>query len=227
NRSTEDDQLLYRNDDGYSEVINFTFPYYNSTQSLTYVNTNGDITFKFPLSWTHPPVISANTHVQIAPFWADVDIIRYGQIWYKQSSTTYLLNRAESEVQQAFPDLRNFHPSSVLTVTWNKVPYHGGPNDEIYLRNTFQVVLTTNSVQSFVMFHYLKLDWADNAWVGFNAGDGVTNYTIEGSPSDDIVNLVTKSNVGVPGKFLFRVDGYDIKFPYRNITTSYTTGMNM
>ncbi|XP_069120958.1 sushi, nidogen and EGF-like domain-containing protein 1 [Argopecten irradians] len=56
------------------------------------------------------------------------------------------------------------------------------------------------------MLHYLKLDWARNAMVGFNAGDGISSYTVNGSLSDDVINLVYRSNVGVPGKFLFRVD---------------------
>jgi len=42
--------------------------------------------------------------------------------------------------------------------------------------------------------------------VGFNKGDDIHYYSVPGSMTPDIANLLQKSNVGQPGKFLFRVD---------------------
>lgn len=42
--------------------------------------------------------------------------------------------------------------------------------------------------------------------VGFNAGDGVNYYAVNGSMTDSVLNLPQMSNIGIPGKFVFRVD---------------------
>ena len=42
--------------------------------------------------------------------------------------------------------------------------------------------------------------------MGFNAGDGVNYYAVNGSMTDSVLNLPNMSNVDIPGKFVFRVD---------------------
>ena len=73
----------------------------------------------------------------------------------------------------------------------------------------------TNGVFSFVIFLYADggIEWSAGdantiayAQAGFNAGDGMRSTTIQGSQTPDIVNITTISNIGVPGKFLYRVD---------------------
>ncbi|OWF43092.1 sushi, nidogen and EGF-like domain-containing protein 1 [Mizuhopecten yessoensis] len=211
NVTTADDELLYRNDDGSSPAIQISFSYFNNVQTSAYVNTNGDITFGSSLSrfipYAFPYGTGDGNYVMIAAFWTDLITTSVGQIWYKLSTSSDLLTRAASDVQSAFSDQNDFNPSMVFIVTWHEVPYYGASGDALLLRNTFQIVLTADGTKSFVMLHYLRLDWARNAMVGFNAGDGLNGYTVNGSLSDDVVNLVNRSNVGVPGKFLFRVDG--------------------
>ncbi|XP_060073737.1 sushi, nidogen and EGF-like domain-containing protein 1 [Ylistrum balloti] len=219
---TSDDQLLHRNDDGSSSEILFSFPFYNNSRSSAFVNTNGDITFGNSLSQYRPSAFPLpGNYVMVAVFWTDIITYTVGEIWYKLSSNQDLLDRATSDVRSAFTDQTDFSSSLVFVVTWNEVPYYGASGDNLLLRNTFQIVLTTDGTKSFVMFHYYRLDWANGALVGFNAGDGVNSYTVNGSMSDDIVNLVNRSNTGVPGKFLFRVDGVEIQPAGQNITSRY------
>ena len=45
-----------------------------------------------------------------------------------------------------------------------------------------------------------------DAQAGFNAGDGIRHFTINGSQTPAIVDIETTSNIGIPGKYLFRVD---------------------
>ena len=52
-----------------------------------------------------------------------------------------------------------------------------------------------------------------HAQVGFNAGDGVRHYTVSGSRTSSIVNIETTSNIGVAGKYIFRVDDATIATP--------------
>ena len=76
-------------------------------------------------------------------------------------------------------------------------------------------MLITDSSLSFVIFLYADdlIQWSvgtanlsAHAQAGFNAGDGTRFTTIEGSRTEAIVNIETTSNIGVPGKYLFRVD---------------------
>lgn len=52
-----------------------------------------------------------------------------------------------------------------------------------------------------------------HAQAGFNAGDGVRHYTVPGSRTSSIVNIETTSNIGVAGKYVFRVDEATIVTP--------------
>ena len=45
---------------------------------------------------------------------------------------------------------------------------------------------------------------------GFNAGDGIRYFNIPGSRTHEVINLPTQSNVGVPGRWMFRVDSETI-----------------
>ena len=87
--------------------------------------------------------------------------------------------------------------------------------------NTFQCVLVTDEVTSFVIFNYAdgQIRWTTGtasggvngtggteAQVGFNAGDGVRFFSVPGSQTPDIINIDTTSNVGVAGVWVFRVD---------------------
>ena len=64
--------------------------------------------------------------------------------------------------------------------------------------------------------YYTGRAGSDNpaAIAGFNVNypsvDVMKNFTLPGSGTDDIANLVDTSNVGVPGLWMFRVDQSDI-----------------
>ena len=47
--------------------------------------------------------------------------------------------------------------------------------------------------------------------VGFNAGDGETYYSVPGSRTDAIVDIDMTTNIGVPGRWLFRTDNANIE----------------
>ena len=87
--------------------------------------------------------------------------------------------------------------------------------------NTFQCVLATSSIESFVMFIYADggIQWTTGddsggtnglggiaALAGINAGDGINSITVPGSLTPDIINIDQTSNVGNPGVWMFKVD---------------------
>ena len=45
------------------------------------------------------------------------------------------------------------------------------------------------------------------AQVGYDAGDYINYYTVPGSMTPSIVDIETTSNVGIPGMYIFQVDG--------------------
>ena len=83
-------------------------------------------------------------------------------------------------------------------------------------------MLATDGSRSFAIFLYLDdgIQWTtgyDNggtnglggieAQVGYDAGDSINYYTVPGSMTPSIVDVETTSNVGIPGMYMFEVDG--------------------
>lgn len=90
----------------------------------------------------------------------------------------------------------------------------------LYLQNnTFQVVLVTDGLHSFAINNYEDdgINWSSvqqdgqgngftgiPAQAGFNDGYGVNHFLVTGSNIPNIINISSTSNVGIPGKWIFR-----------------------
>ena len=73
--------------------------------------------------------------------------------------------------------------------------------------NTFQVVLATDAIKTFLLFLYDEINWASNETViGFTTGENMQFGLPEFMSAEDILNLPKTSNVGKPGVYAFRVD---------------------
>ena len=59
----------------------------------------------------------------IAPFWSDVDTRRQGagEVLFRQTNASDLLQKAGSEIRQTFRDFHSFVPSLLLIATWDHV----------------------------------------------------------------------------------------------------------
>ena len=92
------------------------------------VNTNGILSFRFQfLSWT-PRRFPFFGSPLIAPFWDDVNINRFGNIFYRQSFDDTLLQRARDQIRESFSSSGNFTPTVLLIATWDQVAeFAGGP----------------------------------------------------------------------------------------------------
>ena len=88
------------------------------------VNTNGIISFQsaFTLATIRMFPLSVNISL-IAPFWGDVDITRFGNIFYRETSNTTLLQRAQDQLQGLFLSSGNrmFTPTTLFIATWDRV----------------------------------------------------------------------------------------------------------
>ena len=96
-------------------------------------------------------------------------------------------------------------------------------------------MLATDDLLSFVIFLYAdgEIQWTTGdasagidglggipAQVGFDAGDGIRYATIPGSQTDAIINITQTSNVGIPGVWIFRIDGQEVVVAGCQIVTS-------
>ncbi|XP_063408932.1 sushi, nidogen and EGF-like domain-containing protein 1 [Mytilus trossulus] len=200
------------------------------TVQLNKVNTNGLISFFQSIrSYTSEAFPKIGERIVLAPFWADINTGGCGStcsIWYRESTEFVDLIKATTEIRYFFPVMKQFNASWTYIATWFNVPFFGASSLGMNKRNTFQAVLITDSKSSFVIFNYNKIEWttgtasqgnADTgldgipAQVGFNMGDEIHYYSVEGSRKSEIINLPNLSNVKYPGKFIFRVDLPDIE----------------
>ncbi|XP_071951618.1 sushi domain-containing protein 2-like [Antedon mediterranea] len=230
------DQQLPREDDiGIEVQLARVFPYFDSNHRSLFVNDNGILSFlklvklyeadSFPLD---------DNRRLIAPYWADVDISRVneGHVYFREvTNDQELFDRATSEVLRLFGGelgLKRFTTKWLFIATWEKVPFYV-VSGQANRYNTFQTVLITDGVLSFVIFNYGVLEWTTGwssygssnglaqgnesvaAQVGFNAGNGLNFYSVEGSRTNDILKINETSNIDREGRWMFRVDLTDIK----------------
>ena len=59
----------------------------------------------------------------IAPYWADADISRSGEVFYRQTTDPTLLQRATDEIRAAFAIQRGVIMKTLLITTWYKTGY--------------------------------------------------------------------------------------------------------
>ncbi|NXM97628.1 TECTA protein, partial [Sylvia borin] len=216
------DETNPKHDDGTSEEISLSVPFtfYGKTYQTVFVNNNGVISFDEPVrQYTPDPFPLVDGHPFVAPYWADVDNVLGGDIFYRQTTDLALLENISQDINQYFPK-KTFTATWALVVTWDRVAYYGSTSEK---GNTFQAVLTTDSKMFYTIFNYWDIQWTTGAasdgdaetglggtpaHVGFNSGDDTNFYNIPGSQTDAIINITTTSNVKVPGRWVFQVDDF-------------------
>ncbi|NXP53717.1 SNED1 protein, partial [Heliornis fulica] len=234
---TEGDAATRKQDDGGSELrpLSIPFPFFGAGHTGLYVNNNGIISFLKEVSQFTPVAfpISKDRRV-VAAFWADVDNRRAGDVYYRESTEQPILERASRDIVQYFPEFPGFSAQWVFIATWYRVTFFGGSSFSPV--NTFQIVLITDGKLSFTIFNYESITWTTGmhassggdftglggiaAQAGFNAGDGKRYFNIPGSRTDDIVDVEMTTNVGIPGRWVFRIDDAQVQVGGCSNTTS-------
>ncbi|XP_059177943.1 sushi domain-containing protein 2-like [Physella acuta] len=228
------DRMTPRTDDGSSGAINLTvhFPFFGWSHDKLYVNNNGVVSFKKELVDFKPLRFPLEDETPlIAPFWADVDISPDGDngtVWYRESKDPEILAKATQEIRQYHSAFKNFRAFWVFIATWEEVGFFGAESLGRLKRNTFQAVLVLDATgrQSFIILNYAKIEWTTGsnsgadvhiglggipAQAGFNAGDRTNFYEIDGANTEAVINLTETSNLGIPGKWIFRIDSSHIE----------------
>ena len=88
------------------------------------MNTNGALSFTNPISQYTPEAFPTNaTEEIIAPYWADVDIRGTGNISYRETTDTNLIQRADNDIRRAFPTI-TFSSKYLFIATWDHVGFY-------------------------------------------------------------------------------------------------------
>ncbi|XP_067851680.1 sushi, nidogen and EGF-like domain-containing protein 1 isoform X2 [Heptranchias perlo] len=231
------DSVNAKVDDGGSGLleISLSFPFFGERHSGLYVNNNGIISFLKEVSQFTPVAFPiSNDRRVVAAFWADVDNRRAGEVFYRETKDPAILQSATDDIRRYFPELEEFSTRWALVATWYRVTFFGGSSFSPV--NTFQIVLVTDGESSFTIFNYENITWTTGmhassggdfaglggiaAQAGFNAGDGKRYFNIPGSRTDDIVDVEMTTNVGLPGRWVFRINDAQVEVGGCNDTAS-------
>ena len=106
------------------------------------VNDNGVISFNSRYNVRTPLSLPlSGTQQIIAPYWADVDTRRTGQILYRQTTNATLIARTTNEIRASFPLSENVTIQSLLIATWSSVGYYSLNFDKVFIDVYYIIIL--------------------------------------------------------------------------------------
>ncbi|KAI3389375.1 hypothetical protein SNEBB_001005 [Seison nebaliae] len=146
------------------------------------------------------------------------------RVRYNYSIT--FLNMVQSHIRKSVASAEEFVASHAVIATYGNITFDGIDSDLPFNqrpRNTFQIVLATDSNMTFAIFNYEKIVWDSaptfganfrtgtkgkkEALIGFNRGNGTLWVPMEPwSRSRFTKSVAEGSNVNFPGRYIFRVD---------------------
>jgi len=96
---------------------------------LQQVNTNGVISFLVQVSQYTPDTFPLDGNRRlVAPFWADVDTRKGGDVFYRETTDPNLLQQATNHVTATYVGHQNFRATWLFIATWNEVAFFGADN---------------------------------------------------------------------------------------------------
>ena len=99
------------------------------------MSNNGLISFSSSLpNPNHDPIpLPLAGYPFVAPFWADIDTSgsMSGTVWWRETNSPTVLDRAREDIQTAFETSVGFQPQFAFIATWERVEYFQGPTDQV------------------------------------------------------------------------------------------------
>ncbi|CDW57225.1 NIDO and EGF 3 domain containing protein [Trichuris trichiura] len=183
--------------------------FYAKQYDRAYIHSNGGITFTSanPSASSRGSVLLGKYSL-IAPFWNRNDLLKGGNVYYREVTEGRLTERAKSEVLYQYE--RSIAISSVLVVTWHLMQPADGdklPDDST---NTFQAVLIKAGNETFANFIYKSIGWTQGAEAGFCSDGEGKHFALPTSGTDDVKFLKEYGNTGIPGEWMFQIDWHRV-----------------
>ncbi|XP_050403015.1 uncharacterized protein LOC126819177 [Patella vulgata] len=232
------DQTLEKVDDRFAEISVDPFEFYGNKYSKLYINDDGVISFITPLNifdvqgtWT------SNTKPFICIYCTDIYVQNGGNVFYHLRTDSTTISNISSDLRQYQEINPDYNPGWVFVATWESVKSYANNTSE-GTGNTFQVIVASDGNTSVVIFQYQTLNWVIDerpdqnypdepvdirTQVGFNSGNGADSFLYPDSGSEELLTIVSKSNVEDPGKFIYQVDTTITEFTQRADTTTQAT----
>uniref|UniRef100_A0A0K0F7J0 Protein mesh (inferred by orthology to a D. melanogaster protein) n=1 Tax=Strongyloides venezuelensis TaxID=75913 RepID=A0A0K0F7J0_STRVS len=139
------------------------------------------------------------------------------------------LDKITNDIREGMVGARGWKADYALIITWERMSYGGAPkitNLDDYERakrwqNTYQMVIATDEIRSYVMLNYAHINWTSSAQagaltggrggkqsalVGFNGGNGTGWYELPYSAEGNSYKLVQYGSTQIAGRWLARVD---------------------
>uniref|UniRef100_A0AC35TMA4 AMOP domain-containing protein n=1 Tax=Rhabditophanes sp. KR3021 TaxID=114890 RepID=A0AC35TMA4_9BILA len=153
---------------------------------------------------------------------------RYHKQKWGRVEDPYLLDNITMSIREGIIGANGFRADYAVVITWERMAYGGAPKITQVNRfeeakrwtNTYQVVLATDEIRSYCIFNYAHINWTSSnsagalqgrgglqsAIAGFNGGNGTGWSPLPYSGEGRILKLQEFSNVGVPGRWIYRID---------------------
>ncbi|EJD75008.1 nidogen [Loa loa] len=147
----------------------------------------------------------------IAPFFANIDIRKGGQIFVEETDDPKVLSRATKTIASSIND-KKFQATTAILVTYVNVTKadRTGPG------STFQTLIISginkqHRNETYAQMLYKDLPWSDGAEASILTYGSKDPLMLPGSGTNEIVRLSTSSNIGKPGQWLYRIDSNDVQ----------------
>ncbi|KAI1700991.1 nidogen-like domain-containing protein [Ditylenchus destructor] len=175
------------------------FKIFGEKRDFVYVAANGYVMFE-------------NGEINVMRGW--VDLSKVGDVYWRKSRSRVDLDKAQAEIRFAFPAYQAIDLKWVLIATWYQVLqkvniWFDVSPEKPFARNSFQFILTTDGIRSFAIFYYNNIECIAGFEIKkYDVRYAATTYVhfIHGSRSCDMLTIGNRSNVGSPGKWIYRID---------------------
>ncbi|XP_054161232.1 protein mesh-like [Oppia nitens] len=220
----------------HDQPLPFRLPFSGFAFTYIWVHKDGYVTFNKGLkSYSFPvefPMVPDDTNLEedpsiIAAFFAHQDIpsevegsgVYYRLIEMDKETNQSIKQRLQSDFGQAMAASVGWQPKFVFIITWKNMTFPNRRRERELKTNTYQMVLATDEMQTFVMFNYEWISWIthlDNyaglngppAFIGFNGGNSTQSYEYQPFSQNPRLTLMPKMGWGngLPGRYYFTID---------------------
>ena len=118
----------------------------NLYNTFIQVNNNGNLSPGSSFSRYDPENFPFESQPIIAVFWADADTrpVDSGEVWYRVTTATALLQQAKTDIKKAYPSVGDI--DYIFIATWNRIGYYSRQTNKVCQFCSFQSI----GLQSFL-----------------------------------------------------------------------------
>lgn len=195
--------------------------FFDTTYEWICTNRYGVLSFERAVDYMPRSLFPFEGTPLLAGYWTSLGEGNWGEgrdtPYYRQTNDSSLLSRVSQEVNQVFPQ-QNFTATHMFIATWNAMKMQWSLSTRTC---TFQIVLATDGHITYALFHYQLLECDTNVLAGFYSGVSYNFFNMPGARTVESGHLANRSNIDIPGKFLFRVDSTKVFHVSCNLSTLY------